>query len=657
MEVYLFGVWIHPNYQISIFLLLFPLGYYLFSKNYFYTLARKIFALALLIGVVFIFMLMKSRTDFLAVSAVLFVLFLDFLLRFFTKKKVILYTCLLFLLFIALYAILDSIGRIPRVLDVAGAIADGGSSRDLLWSAAIRMSLDNNNLMGIGNGLFADRLLAYGANGDVLGYIPHNTYLSTLLEVGLVGLIVFLVYVFYQMLKMKKNGFTISLLLCALIPFLFKDGLSNFWFWVPFILIHYYTKLKESGDGHKPMVMHINCVDDGSTGKIINEIRKNSDSRGFTTVLLAATTRQQSHEFSVLRTSLPKEQGLYKRINYVYGLRYGLAPLSTARIINYIIRYKPQVIHLHSINSNMVNIYHLMHFLRKSKIKTVFTNHAEFFYTGSCSNAYDCSRWQIGCGDCPRLLFAAESKFLDRTNKAWSLMKKAFANNEWIRGVYVSPWTLDRGGKSPLINSLNSELILNGIDTNTFSPRFLHNDKASSSSGDKTVLHVTASFCNDPDNIKGGSYVIKLAELLPTYTFLVVGPVEGAFAVPDNVFLLGQIQNQDVLAGYYSYANVLLLTSRSETFSMPCAESLCCGTPVVGFFAGGPETIALSEYSEFCPYGDIESLKKLVEKWANFKDKSTDQVIAEKARKEYNSELMAKKYTDLYIKMVDEGAA
>lgn len=72
--------------------------------------------------------------------------------------------------------------------------------------------------------------------------------------------------------------------------------------------------------------------------------------------------------------------------------------------------------------------------------------------------------------------------------------------------------------------------------------------------------------------------------------------------------MLGKITDQELLAKYYSMADVTLLTSKKETFSMVTAESLCCGTPVVGFKAGAPEQIAIKEFSEFVEYGDLNSL-------------------------------------------------
>lgn len=79
-----------------------------------------------------------------------------------------------------------------------------------------------------------------------------------------------------------------------------------------------------------------------------------------------------------------------------------------------------------------------------------------------------------------------------------------------------------------------------------------------------------------------------------------------------------------------------LLTSERETFSMVTAESLCCGTPVVGFKAGAPEQIALKEYSEFVDYGNLDKLEKAVRRWLQ-KEKRTD--IEDAAKKCYATQL------------------
>ena len=101
------------------------------------------------------------------------------------------------------------------------------------------------------------------------------------------------------------------------------------------------------------------------------------------------------------------------------------------------------------------------------------------------------------------------------------------------------------------------------------------------------------------------------------------------------------MSDQKELAKYYGMADVTLLTSKRETFSMVTAESLSCGTPVVGFKAGAPEQIAIKEYSEFVEYGDVESLTEKVKAY-----------LSRDFNKEEISRLAHEKYAD--EKMIEE---
>ena len=74
--------------------------------------------------------------------------------------------------------------------------------------------------------------------------------------------------------------------------------------------------------------------------------------------------------------------------------------------------------------------------------------------------------------------------------------------------------------------------------------------------------------------------MIQLAKRMPEIAFVVAGPKNGDFEIPENLILLGSVKEQKSLAKLYSMADVTLLTSQRETFSMVIAESLCCGTPV-----------------------------------------------------------------------------
>ena len=129
---------------------------------------------------------------------------------------------------------------------------------------------------------------------------------------------------------------------------------------------------------------------------------------------------------------------------------------------------------------------------------------------------------------------------------------------------------------------------------------------------------------------------------------VVAGAFDENIDVPGNVILLGRISDQTLLARYYSMADVTVIASKKETFSMIVAESLCCGTPVVGFFAGGPEKIALNEYSKFVEYGDIEKLADATMNMVSGCTKSEE--ISKKALEKYSKKIMAQEYLCAYRK-------
>ena len=80
--------------------------------------------------------------------------------------------------------------------------------------------------------------------------------------------------------------------------------------------------------------------------------------------------------------------------------------------------------------------------------------------------------------------------------------------------------------------------------------------------------------------------------------------------IPKNVLFAGEIKEQNEMAKYYSLADVFLICSERETYSMTCAEALCCGTPVVGFKSGAPESVFKGDQVAFVDYGDIQALEE-----------------------------------------------
>lgn len=385
----------------------------------------------------------------------------------------------------------------------------------------------------------------------------------------------------------------------------------------------------------------------GSTGKIVYDLHTMLKDNGNKSLVYYGR-KKMKHENGVFKISTEIEakfHALYERFS---GFSFTSSYFATNKLIRLIKNEKPDIVHLHCLNGYFINIYKIVNYLKENNIPTVLTLHAEFMHTGGCGHAYDCEKWKTGCGKCPQLKEATRSIFFDNTAIQWQWMKSAFANFDNLKVVAVSKWLGDRANKSPILAGKNFHVIGNGIDTkNIFRPTQFDNlNERLNFKNKKIVLHVSPSFSSPS---KGGHFVLELAkrQIHSNIIFVVIGFDGDENSLPNNVIGIKHTKDQKELAKYYSLADITLLTSKRETFSMVCAESQSCGTPIVGFKSGAPEEIALKDFSEFVEYGDVDSLEETMLHWLD-KDKANLMDLHKLAKKEFSRELMFQKYLSVY---------
>lgn len=385
----------------------------------------------------------------------------------------------------------------------------------------------------------------------------------------------------------------------------------------------------------------------GSTGKITRCIHHGLLEWGYDSLVLYGRG-EKSSDAKVLKICGEMAAHINHFFSRITGIMYGGSFFSTRRIISYIRKEKPNVVHLQCLNGYFVNIYKLLTWLKKTNTSTVLTLHAEFMYTANCGHALECNRWLEGCGHCPRLWKATESYFRDGTAISWKRMKKAFQGFDSLKVVSVSPWLMERAKQSPILKDKRHSVIYNGLDTTVFKYRESDLRARLGLMDKKIIFHATPMFSASKEHIKGGYYVMELAKCMKDAVFIVAGDYECDLERIDNLMLLGRVNDQNMLAQYYAMADVTVLTSSKETFSMVCAESLCCGTPVVGFEAGGPELIAIKEYSSFVAHGDLVGMEAEIRQ--TLRRRFDSQLVSRTAQAKYASEKMIADYMRLYEK-------
>ena len=404
-------------------------------------------------------------------------------------------------------------------------------------------------------------------------------------------------------------------------------------------------------------VIQINVVaDQGSTGKIVCDIDKSLRANWIESEIYYGRKSHRKSDARKIKFGYGWEM-LLQRVLLKAGLalQYGGNCFSTRRLEHLISKSRPDVVHIQCANGYCVNIYRLLKSLAKKEIPTVITHHAEFYYTGNCGHALDCNRFTTGCGDCPRAKASTGAMFSDRSAEAWRKMKDAVQSFRKDKLIFtsVSPWVKNRSAMSPIVEGYPCEVVLNGVETSTFNLKEQRKDIRGRipDCKDKMVLHVTASFSDRPGSFKGGDHIVELAKRMPHVTFVVASnysDIEGE--LPKNVYLWGRTNGQEELAELYNAAGCTVIASKKETFSMVVAESLCCGTPVVGFKAGGPETITIPEYSEFAEQGDIDALQKALEDTLSRSFNS--QEISSQAIAKYSKERMTESFIKIYEQMI-----
>lgn len=169
-------------------------------------------------------------------------------------------------------------------------------------------------------------------------------------------------------------------------------------------------------------ILQINCVyGTGSTGRLTQAIHTRLLAEGIKSVVCCGRGPRSTdpHIHKVCGELYAKAQHAEADLT---GLVYGGCVLSTARLLHILRREAPDIVHLQCINGYFVNIFRLVRWLKRHRIPTLLTLHAEFPYTANCGIAADCEKWRTGCGSCPQLRAQTGSLLLDRTAYALSVL-------------------------------------------------------------------------------------------------------------------------------------------------------------------------------------------------------------------------------------------
>ncbi|MBE6657493.1 MAG: glycosyltransferase [Ruminococcaceae bacterium] len=352
-------------------------------------------------------------------------------------------------------------------------------------------------------------------------------------------------------------------------------------------------------------------------------------------------------EPDIFKFGLDAETCFHAFLTRVTGYTGCFSPISTARLLRQIKKFRPDVVHLHELHAYFINYAPLIRYLKRSGIPVVMTLHCEFNYTGKCGHAVACDQWMTECGNCPHLHDYPRSLLFDRTKDMFRRKKALFADWQHLTVTAPSDWLAKRA-KQSFLGTKDIRVIHNGIDTEVFYPRDASAQRRALgiADGEQVVLAAAPDLMSQN---KGGRYVLRLAERMsrPGLRFVLVGADAAACPMRERVTVLPRTYDIDVMAQYYSMADVFVICSERETYPTSCLEALCCGTPVAGFAVGGVAETAWDD-AALCDYGDIAQLAECVAALLSHQNSDTRREIADAAAKRCGKSAMTKQYLALY---------
>lgn len=404
-----------------------------------------------------------------------------------------------------------------------------------------------------------------------------------------------------------------------------------------------------------------------STGTIVRDIQVLCEQHGIECYVAFSETNLSAdklHNAYKIGTTLEKKlHALLCRIN---GKQAYFSHFATRKFLKYIDHIKPDVVHLHTIHGNYLNMPMLFTYLSQRNIRTIITMHDCWYYTGGCFHytQASCFKWQQSCGNCPKKKTDTPAYFLDKSSQILADRKRLFDAIPNLTVTGVSNWICEESQKG-VLKDKQVVPIHNGIDTTIFKPTAVKDINPTdallklqaSLVGHFTILGPATKWLK---SINRDAFEFILCMMLPKERFLLFGcdaailSALNSFNIPaelrDKVITFGYTTNRQQMAALYSLSDVFINCTREESFSLINVESQACGTPIVTYANTGAQETVNNQCSYGVPTCDYKAMwEKITLIRRNGKPHYSKDCILW-VKENFDMQKNYQKYLSLYIK-------
>ena len=199
----------------------------------------------------------------------------------------------------------------------------------------------------------------------------------------------------------------------------------------------------------------------------------------------------------------------------------------------------------------------------------------------------------------------------DTSQADWYEKKNLFSqlNNLYIVGC--SNWVCNEVSKSFLkVNPIQT--IYNGVDTSIFRPVRSNLRKILNIADNSFIILGMANKWLLDTNSEAIEEIFKIENTAIVILGCTQHQILSHKDFPSNVILKGFVSERNLLAEYYSIADVFLNLTHADTLPTVIMESICCGTPVITYDVGGCPELINDETGVVVKENDVDALLRSI---------------------------------------------
>lgn len=403
------------------------------------------------------------------------------------------------------------------------------------------------------------------------------------------------------------------------------------------------------------IVLQINTVDTrGGAAQIAYNLKKKLEQMGHQSPMFVGRKYSNDPDVFILNDVLSFSGKVRRKLAYWFA--NDIDVFSSDHVLKTEQFKKADVVHCHNLHSNYFNLRTLKKMAELKPI--VWTFHDMWPITAHCAHAFDGALKKNGFFTCPNLdiypsIAWHNEKYLEK-KKA-----KIYANSNF-HIITPSNWLAEKVRES-ILKDKSLSIIHNGIDTSVFKPLRSDLGRLRSDLGlpinKRIILIVAKGGTSNP--WKGGNYA---QEAIKAFTddsrafFVDLGGEIGQTS--QNLKTVNYIANPEILAKYYSAADVLLYPSIADNCPLVVLEAMACGLPVVSFDTGGiPELIDHQKTGYIARYKDVGDLIAGIQ-WmlsrSPAEHTAMSEVLIAKTQSSFSLNTMAEQYLELYKSLIQQ---